>query len=101
VMRQIPGFELGFDSKSLVGPHKVIKGLIPDSQAAKAGLRDGDVVTYAVSLDAVQADVNRTLTLNATRDGKTYPITYLPRGEPVDAYQWERIANVPDSSCQR
>jgi len=101
VVRQIPAFELGFDSKSLVGPHKVIKGLMPDSQAAKAGLRDGDVVTYAVSLDAVQADVSRTLTLNATREGKPYPITYLPRGEPVDAYQWERIANVPDSSCQR
>lgn len=101
VVRKIRQFELGFDSKSLVGPMKVIKGLMPDSEAAKAGLRDGDSVTYAVALDAVQADVNRTLTLHVTRAGKTFPITYLPRGEPVDAYQWERIANVPDSSCQR
>jgi predicted metalloprotease with PDZ domain len=101
VVRQIRQFELGFDPQSLVGPTKIIKGLMPDSEAAKAGLRDGDSVTYAVALDAVQAEVNRTLTFHVTRDGKTYPMTYLPRGKPVDAYQWERIANVPDSSCQR
>jgi hypothetical protein len=44
--------------------------------------------------------VRRTLTLLVTRDGKTFPITYLPRGEAVDAYQWERIAGVPDSACR-
>ena len=71
-----------------------------NSEAAKAALRDGDVVSYGVSLDQVQAEVSRTLTLQVTRDGKTFPITYLPRGEAVDAYQWERIPSVPDSACR-
>ena len=72
---------------------------MPDSEAAKAGLREGDTVNYGVALDAVQGEVQRTLTLQVTRDGKTFPITYLPRGEAVDAYQWERV-NIPEDGCK-
>jgi len=92
-------FELGFDPKSLVGDVKTIRGLMAGSEAAKAGLRDGDVVTYAVALDSVQGDPTRTLTLKVTRGGRTFPITYLPRGETVDAYQWARVPGVPDAKC--
>jgi len=97
---KIRRFELGFDPKSLVGTQHMIRGLMPDSEAAKAGLREGDQVSYAVALDAVQADVHRTLTLQVTRDGKTFPITYLPRGEAVDAYQWERITGISEDRCK-
>jgi predicted metalloprotease with PDZ domain len=92
-------FDLGFEPKSLVGDVKTIRGLIAGSEAAKAGLRDGDVVTYAVAMDSVQGDPKRLLTLKVTRDGKTFPITYLPRGETVDAYQWARVTTVPDKAC--
>jgi hypothetical protein len=100
VTMKIRQFELGFDPLSLIGPNRRIRGLMANSEAAKAALRDGDVVSYGVSLDQVQAEVSRTLTLQVTRDGKTFPITYLPRGEAVDAYQWERIPSVPDSACR-
>ncbi|RAK66352.1 peptidase M61 [Phenylobacterium kunshanense] len=92
-------FELGFEPKSLVGAVKTIRGVQPGSEAAKAGLRDGDVVTYAAALDGVQGDQKRTLTLNVTRDGRTFPITYLPRGELVEAWQWRRVPGVPDGAC--
>jgi predicted metalloprotease with PDZ domain len=92
-------FELGFDPKSLVGDVKTIRGLMAGSAAARAGLRDGDVVTYAVALDSVQGDQTRTLTLKVTRDGRTFPITYLPRGETVDAWQWARVPGVADARC--
>lgn len=92
-------FELGFEPKSLVGDVKTIRGLMAGSEAAKAGLKDGDVVTYAQALDGVQGSQTRTLTLRATRDGKTFPVTYLPRGETVDAWQWERVPGVPDGTC--
>jgi hypothetical protein len=98
--RKIRRFELGFDPKSLIAtPHR-IRALIPGSEAAKAGLREGDEVNYGVALDAVQAEVQRMLMLKVTRDGKTFPITYLPRGEAVDAYQWERIPGVPEAGCK-
>jgi hypothetical protein len=101
-VKKIRRFELGFDPKSLVGPGtlKTIRGLMPDSEAAKAGIREGDRVSYSAGLDAIQADVNRTFTLKETRDGKTFPITYLPRGEAVDAYQWERIPGAPEDACK-
>lgn len=94
-------FDLGFEPKSLVGDVKTIRDLKPDSEAAKAGLRNGDVVTYAQALDGVQGDPQAKLTLQVTRGGKTFPISYLPRGEEVEVYQWARVAGVPDSACAR
>ena len=92
-------FELGFEPKSLVGEVKTIRGLMPGSEAARAGLRDGDMVTYSVAMDSLQGNPMRTLTLRVTRDDKTFPIIYLPRGETVDAWQWERVPGVPDAKC--
>ncbi len=100
VVKQIRRFDLGFDNSSVLGPVKIIKGLKPGSEAEKAGIREGDRFTYGASLDATQGDVTRTLTLNVVRDGKTVPISYLPRGEAVDAYQWERTPGVPEAACK-
>jgi predicted metalloprotease with PDZ domain len=96
---QVRRFDLGFDPKSLVGNVKTIRGLEPGSEAARAGLKDGDVVTYAVAMDAVQGDPQRTLTLQVTRGGTTFPLTYLPRGERVQIYQWVRKPQVPAVRC--
>lgn len=98
---QVRRFDLGFEPKSLVGDVKTIRDLAPGSEAAKAGLRNGDVVTYAVAMDSLQGDPARTLTLQVTRDGKTFPLTYLPRGEQTQIYQWARVPGVPDSACAR
>ena len=98
--KPIRQFDLGFDNKSIVGAEKVIQGLKAGSEAEKAGLRNGDKITYAVALDAVQGDVTRVLELQVTRDGRTFPLTYLPRGAAVDAYQWERNPATPASACR-
>lgn len=99
VSASVRRFELGFDPKSLVGDVKTISGLQPESEAAQAGLKNGDVVTYAVAMDDVQGDPARMLTLQATRGGKTTPITYLPRGGETSVWQWERVPGVADSAC--
>jgi len=98
--KKIRRFELGFDPKSLIGTAHIIHRLMPDSEAAKAGLQEGDRVNYGVALDAVQGEVNRALTFEVTRDGKTFPITYLPRGEAVDAYQWEQVPGISEKECK-
>lgn len=100
ITRPFRRFELGFEPRSLVGHVKTIAGLIPGSEAEMAGLKNGDVVTYAVAMDSVQGDPERTLTLQVTRDGATFPITYLPRGEWVEAYQWTRKPDVPEAACR-
>ena len=98
VTAKIRQFDVGFDMGPLVGSAKRIQGLEPGSEAEKAGLANGDAIGYATGLDALQRDVTRTFDLLVTRDGKTFPISYLPRGEAVDAYQWERVPGVPESA---
>lgn len=92
-------YELGFDSAVLMEPARVIRGLVPGSQAARAGLRNGDRIVKPVPQDAIQANQNARLTLLIERAGKTFPVTYLPRGAEVATYQWKRRRGVPDRDC--
>jgi predicted metalloprotease with PDZ domain len=94
-------FELGFDSAVLIEPKRIVRGLITGSAAATAGVQDGDEIVKPVPQDSIQGNQTATMTLELRRAGVTRTITYLPRGETVDAYQWERVANVPDSTCAR
>nr|WP_315401842.1 hypothetical protein [uncultured Duganella sp.] len=98
--KKVRRFELGFDPASLLGDIKIIRGLHAGSEAAKAGLRNGDVVTYAVAMDKIQGEQDARLTLNVTRDSRQFPVTYQPRGEPVQVWQWQRVPGVADSDCR-
>lgn len=91
-------FELGFDP-GIMGTTRIIRGLIQDSSAARAGLQNGDEIVNPVGLDGVQGNQAGTLTLQIRRDGKVFPVTYLPRGETVDTYQWIRVPGIPDKDC--
>ena len=93
-------YELGFDSQVLMEPSRIVRGLIPGSAAARAGLRNGDRLVKPLPQDAIQADQAATLTLLIERNGRTFPITYLPRGATVPTYQWRRRPAVPDRDCR-
>ncbi|WP_195763553.1 M61 family metallopeptidase [Duganella guangzhouensis] len=90
---------LGFEPAVLVEPKRIVRGLVAGSAAEKAGLRNGDAITKPVPQDMIQGQQNAMLTLEIQRDGKPLTITYLPRAETVDAYQWARTGNLPDSAC--
>jgi predicted metalloprotease with PDZ domain len=92
-------YQLGFDSQVLMEPARIVRGLIPAAAAARAGLRNGDRIVKPVPQDSIQADQDATLTLLIERNGRTFPITYLPRGATVPAYQWRRRPGVPDADC--
>jgi predicted metalloprotease with PDZ domain len=101
VTKPIRRFELGFKPASLPDGKKKVESLVEGSEAEKAGLRNGDVVTYrTITTDGVRRDPEATVTATVTRDGRTFSITFLPRGKAVDAYQWERISTVPDTECR-
>jgi hypothetical protein len=97
--RPLRRYELGFDPKVLIEPSRTIRGLIPDSAAQKAGLQNGDRILKPVPQDGIQGNQTEQQTLSIKRDDKTFTVTYLPRGETVQAYQWERVPGVPDSAC--
>jgi predicted metalloprotease with PDZ domain len=100
VVTPIRRFDLGFDHAATWGRDKTIRGLKPGSEAEKAGVRDGDTLVYAEASDVVQADVNRQATVRVLRDGKPLTFKYLPRGEAVGAWQWQRVPGVPEQACK-
>jgi hypothetical protein len=97
--RMLRRYELGFDSRVLIEPTRIVRGLDAGSNAAKAGLRNGDKIVRPVPQDGIQADQNALLHLEIFRGGKQFVLSYLPRGEQVEAYQWERVPGVSDSAC--
>jgi len=99
VTRPFPRFELGFEPRILAERGRVVRGLVPGSAAERAGLRDGDEIVVPTSLDNVGGRPEKTITYQVRRDGRTFPVTYLPRGEMVDVYQWERVPGRPDPEC--
>lgn len=97
--KMLKRYELGFDPKVLTEPKRIVRGLVPGSAAARAGVRDGDEITQPVPQDGIQADQEGVLTLKLMRDAKPLEISYVPRGEQAEAYQWVRTGELPDSAC--
>ena len=97
--RPLRRYELGFEPAVLAEPKRIVRGLIAGSAAAAAGLRDGDEIVDPVPQDAIQGEQNESLNLRIRRAGQIFPLTYLPRGEVVDAWQWERDPSLGDGSC--
>lgn len=92
-------FELGFDRSALVKEPRIISGLVEGSEAESTGLRNGDEILHPVPLEDAQRQPNETLSLLVRREGEELAIEYLPRGEPVDGYQWVHRENPSDAEC--
>ena len=97
--RPMRRYELGFDTAVLAEPTRIIRGLEPGTAAAEAGLQNGDEIVRPVPQDALQGDQDALLTLDIRRGEETFTVTYSPRGETVDAYQWVRVEGVPARTC--
>jgi predicted metalloprotease with PDZ domain len=92
-------YELGFSPGVLTEPKRIVRGLIPGSAAESAGLQNGDEIIHPVPQDEIQGNQSEWLKLDIRRDGKEIPLTYLPRGQEVEVYQWIRVPGRPDPQC--
>lgn len=96
-----PKFELGFDQASLGQQPARIQGLVAGSAAARAGLRDGDLVLSSTPVDrAMFTDFDARMEIEVERDGERHRIEYTPRGEMVESYNWVRVPDVPEEQCK-
>ncbi|MCC4634750.1 MULTISPECIES: peptidase M61 [Xanthomonas] len=93
-------YVLGFEPAVLAEPKRVVRGLMAASAAAQAGVRDGDEIVRPVPQDGIQGNQTERLQLRLRRDGKEFDVDYLPRGEQVDAWQWERVPGADDAQCR-
>jgi len=97
--RPLRRYELGFATDVLAEPKRIVRGLIPGSAAALAGLRDGDEIVDPVPQDSIQGEQAELIRLRIRRGDKIFPVAYLPRGETVQAYQWERVSAGERQNC--
>ena len=99
---KIRRYELGFTAKRVDGKTQVTD-LVAGSEAAKAGLQNGDMIVLPIiTTDGVKRELQATIPAPVTRDGKTFTVTYLPRTQQTyDAYQWERVPGVSDDVCRK
>ncbi|WP_210163338.1 hypothetical protein [Niveispirillum irakense] len=88
--KRLRRYELGFDPTSLTRNPRMVSGVIPGSAADRAGLRDGDQIMKPVGQDGLQGQQEGWLVLDIKRGEERLEIRYQPRGEEVDAWQWER-----------
>src|SRR5690554_4099369 len=92
---QVRIFELGFDRMNL----GQVTNLVADSDAAQAGLQEGDTIVSFTPLKGLRADAQAEMTIVVERAGETHSFTYLPRGKAVTAWLWQDVgADITD--CQ-
>jgi hypothetical protein len=101
VSKQLKRYELGFAPKVLIESPRIVRDLRPGSAAERAGLKNGDEILKPVPQDDLQGRQDGVLTLAIRREGREFELSYVPRGETVAAWQWERVRGVPDARCVR
>lgn len=81
---QIPSFDLGFDREILLAKNRV-SGVNPESEAFKAGLRDGQEV---VGMSIYWNDVSKPVRLKIRPADGQQTIEYFPRGKTIPVPQY-------------
>jgi predicted metalloprotease with PDZ domain len=92
-------FELGFEDASLHEDRMRITGLVPGSQAERAGLEEGDRLLSATPVFMLMREPDLAMTLVVEREGNPVEISYLPRGEAVEGIRWSRNEGSEEARC--
>lgn len=80
--------EFGFDDTIFNGEKKIVKGLIPGSNAELDGLKNGDEILAFSNRNEVEDIATKSFELKVKRGDKELNISYLPRGKEVTVYQY-------------
>jgi len=88
-------WDLGFDEMRL----GVVADLRAGSNAAKAGLADGDEIVSITSMKDVKDDETMPIDITIRRDGQVYSTSFLPRGSALPGYRWEHNAEMNRYGC--
>lgn len=88
-------FDLGYNRLSL----GEVRDLDPESNAWKAGLRDGDAIIEHTPIRELRGNPEAMMDLVVERDGAQFEVSYLPRGEIVQGWGWEMAADAAPDAC--
>ncbi|WP_394842916.1 hypothetical protein LZC95_38320 [Pendulispora brunnea] len=88
-----PGFDV---EKTRADRESKVVGVRPDGPAAKAGLRDGDVLE---SMKSREGNADIPVKLVVTRAGTKVNVSYAPRGIQGRGQTWTRTPGISDERC--
>lgn len=92
-------FDMGYDFVASDANGRIVEGLEPGSNAALAGLRNGDVVKRGGAGDATQRDPQALVTLEVERAGQPMTIKYSARGRVLPIPRWIKARSV-NGGCE-
>ncbi|WPO81320.1 hypothetical protein SD427_11150 [Chryseobacterium sp. JJR-5R] len=81
-------FDLGFGKSVSISKGQIVSNLEKDSNAEKAGLREGDEIVEFIYLKPYFSSFDKMLTVKVKRNEKILSFTYNPRKGVVDGYRW-------------
>lgn len=88
---------LGFDlEQTLDAPDRTVKGLVPNGNAAKAGLLATDVLVSS-NVAPGRADLPAKLTVQRGAEKQT--LTFVPRGKEHAGFTFARTPGLTDAQC--
>jgi hypothetical protein len=91
-------FDAGFDVEATrASKDGKVAGVRTDGPAARAGLREGDVVE---SMQAREGDAGVPVKLVVTRAGTKVSIAYPPHGARGRGQTWTRLKQIEDDRCK-
>ncbi len=88
-----PGFDV---ERTRESKEARVTGVRADGPAARAGLREGDVLA---SMNARDGDANVPVKIVVTRGASQVTITYAPKGTHGRGQTWTRVRGIADDKC--
>ncbi len=92
---KVHAFEIGFDVER-TGREKVVRGVVPGSQAEHAGLRDGQALA---GLKYVLGQSESEVEVMVRGEGGIQTLRYFPRGEATDVPRFEVEPDGDPGAC--
>ncbi len=92
-------FDMGFKYPVRLQAGSKIGGVAAGSAAAKAGLRDGDVMIDDIDLIPIYTSFDKAVSIPIRRGEQDITITYNPHMGSVPAMRWAPRSGNPDRPC--
>ncbi|MFW0717535.1 hypothetical protein [Pedobacter sp. N23S346] len=81
-------FDLGFNKSKGVYKGQIIADLVKDSNAEKAGIKEGDEIMEFIDLYNYYGSYDKILTVKIKRQDQILNFSYYPRSGSVEGYHW-------------
>lgn len=96
---QVGIFDLGFAKPIRVMANETVSGVVKGSNADKAGLRDGDVITETIDINPIAGSFDNLIHLPIRRGSSSMMISYNPRSGLVPGTHWRLSSTDAQQKC--